>query len=77
MSFTVERKPARSLHKVYTSTDCICTEWQISRPRVTAPKPINEFEYNLIFLEGEKRDGSAIHVAGFKFVLSMMTKHSV
>jgi len=26
MSFTVERKPARSLHKVYTSTDCICTE---------------------------------------------------
>jgi len=29
------------------------TEWQISRPRVTAPKPINEFEYNLIFFFGE------------------------
>jgi len=26
MSFTVERYPARSLHKVYTSTDYICTD---------------------------------------------------
>jgi len=26
MSFTVERNPARSLHKVYTSTDYIYTD---------------------------------------------------
>jgi hypothetical protein len=65
MSFTVQRDPApRPLCTKYTPQLIAYaqTEWQISRPRVTTPTPLNEFEYNLIFF-GAARKGEGAGMA--------------